>query len=75
MHGVSLHASLVVSKQQEFWKNYNTFADIGGSKGTVVVKTCIENPHLKGTVCELPPVKGPAEKYFEEMKMTERCNF
>ncbi len=45
MHGVSILASLNLP-QLDIWKDYKTFADIGGSKGTVSVQICKTHEHL-----------------------------
>ncbi|CDW74564.1 methyltransferase [Stylonychia lemnae] len=74
MHGVSMLASVSIP-QLEFWKDFKTFADIGGSKGTVSVQICKAHEHIFGTVCELPSVQEKCEQYIKAQNLSDRLQF
>jgi hypothetical protein len=57
------------------WRNYKTFADVGGAQGGVAAQIALRHPHLQGIVFDLPGVKPHAEEYFQTMNLNGRLRF
>jgi hypothetical protein len=74
MTGFSLSTATVMAKNFP-WRNYKSFADVGGAQGTVAVQIALGNPHLQGIVFDLPAVKPHAEEFIQSMKLEGRLRF
>lgn len=47
--------------------------DVGGGQGGFLAAILSTNPHLRGTLFELPAVASGAESYLAEAGLTDRC--
>ena len=74
MTGFSLNSATVLAKKFP-WKNYKSFADVGGAQGTVAAQIALGNPHLQGIVFDLPAVKAHADEYIQSMNLEGRLRF
>ncbi|MEL6776941.1 MAG: methyltransferase [Cyanobacteria bacterium J06597_16] len=54
------------------FSNTTVLLDVGGGVGSLLVAILQANPHLKGILCELPPVIEKAEAFVANSKMAER---
>jgi hypothetical protein len=74
MTGFSLSAATVLAEKFP-WRNYKSFADVGGAQGTVAAQIALGNPHLQCIVFDLPAVKPHAEEYIQAMNLEGRLRF
>jgi SAM-dependent methyltransferase len=49
--------------------------DLGGGPGTYAIHFCLNNPHLKATVYDLPTTRPFAEKTIKQFKLDDRIQF
>jgi ubiquinone/menaquinone biosynthesis C-methylase UbiE len=49
--------------------------DLGGGPGTYAIHFCLENPHLRATVFDLPSTRPFAVKTIEKFGLTDRIDF
>jgi SAM-dependent methyltransferase len=49
--------------------------DLGGGPGTYAIHFCLDNPHLKATVFDLPTTRPFAEKTINQFKLGDRIQF
>jgi predicted O-methyltransferase YrrM len=49
--------------------------DLGGGPGTYAINYCLNNPHLKATVYDLPTTRPFAERTIEKFGLTDRIRF
>ena len=49
--------------------------DLGGGPGTYAIHFCLNNPHLKATVYDLPTTRPFAEKTIKQFKLEDRIQF
>ena len=49
--------------------------DLGGGPGTYAIHFCLNNPHLKATVYDLPTTRPFAEKTIKQFKLADRIQF
>ena len=49
--------------QLDIWEKYESFTDIGGSKGHLAARICEQNKNIKGIVADLSEMNGEFEKF------------
>jgi SAM-dependent methyltransferase len=49
------------------WSPYHTFVDVGGARGHFAYQVVSANPHLKGAVFDLPPLKPSFDRHMAEL--------
>ena len=55
------------------WSGVGTVVDIGGGNGTALATVLAANPHLRGTLFDLPTVVSSAREVLEEAGVADRC--
>src|SRR6185369_10652535 len=74
MTGISMGAAVAIA--QKFpWKNYKTFADVGGAQGAVPVQVALAHKHLKGMNFDLPQVGPIFAEYAKSFGLSDRLSF
>lgn len=53
---------------------YSQFVDIGGGSGIHTIAACLNNPSLRGIVCDRKPVLFYAKEYIEEFNLAARIS-
>ena len=74
MSGVSRGANMAIAAKFD-WSKYNTFVDVGCAQGDLPAQIALQNPHLKGTGFDLPPVKPIFDEYIEDLGLSDRVYF
>jgi len=74
MTGLSLPTAKAIAEKFP-WKDYNSFADVDATQGTMPVELALAHPHLKGVGYDLPVVKPVFEKYIQSRGVAERVRF
>lgn len=74
MTGLSLGAARAIAEKFP-WRNYKSFADVGGAQGGVAAQIALKHPLLQGIVFDLPAVKPHAEEYARSMNVDSRVRF
>jgi SAM-dependent methyltransferase len=74
MTGISMNSAKAMATKFP-WRQYKSFADVGGAEGGVAMQLALAHPHLKGILFDLPPVKPFAEEYIQSMGLAGRVNF
>ena len=74
MTGLSMGAATTMAEKFP-WRNYKSFADVGGAQGGVAAQIALRHPHLQGIVFDLPAVKPHAEEYIQTMTLENRLRF
>jgi hypothetical protein len=74
MTGLSMGAARNIAEKFP-WRNYSSFADVGGAQGGVAAQIALKHPHLQGIVFDLPEVKPHAEGYLKSMNLESRVRF
>ena len=59
----------------KFWKNYKTFADVGGNRGHVAESLVRKFPHLRGLNCDLPSMAPLAEDFLSSHNVKDKVKF
>jgi SAM-dependent methyltransferase len=57
------------------WTNVATVVDVGGGSGGVVLALLEREPHLTGTILDLPHVRADAEAAIAAAGLERRCTF
>ncbi|MDQ7803500.1 methyltransferase [Amycolatopsis sp. A133] len=57
------------------WSAGRTVVDVGGARGNLLATVCKSQPHLSGTVFDLPQVQAPFEEHMAQLGMSERIGF
>ncbi len=74
MTGISMGAAVAIA--QKFpWKNYKTFADVGGAQGALPVQVALAHQHLKGMSFDLAPVGPIFTDYVKSFGLSDRLSF
>jgi hypothetical protein len=55
------------------WSTVRQVADIGGGTGTLIAEVLRRNPHLHGTLAELPETAARAQEYLAGLGLDTRC--
>ncbi|MBV9444866.1 MAG: methyltransferase [Streptosporangiaceae bacterium] len=55
------------------WTTVRHVADIGGGTGTLIAEVLRRNPHLRGTLADLPETAGRARQYLAGLGLDGRC--
>ena len=55
------------------WSDVRTVVDVGGGNGTALAAVLAANPHLQGTLFDLPTVVPSAHSVFDEAGVADRC--
>lgn len=71
MTRMSLLSTQILLAQADFG-SYNTIADIGGGHGFYISEILRRNPHLKGTLVDLPEVCAGAEQRLANSDVADR---
>ncbi len=74
MTGISTGETILIASLFP-WKNYQTFADIGGAQGALSVRVAMTHPHLTGLSYDLAPVQPIYEKYVASFGLSDRLRF
>lgn len=59
----------------KFWKNYKSFADIGGNRGHLAESLVSKHPHLKGYNCDLPSMAVLADEFMRSHDLIGKVTF
>ena len=54
---------------------YRNLLDMGGGPGTYAIHFCLQNPHLKAVVFDLPTTQPFAEKTIAQFGLSDRISF
>jgi hypothetical protein len=74
MTGISLGAARAIA--QKFpWRDYRTFADVGGAQGALPVQVALAHPHLTGANFDLPVVGPIFQEYATSFGLQDRLYF
>jgi hypothetical protein len=57
------------------WKKATTFAEVAGNNGYVASKICLDNPHLKGVVLDLPKIENAFNKLMTTYNLQLNLGF
>ncbi|WP_030373460.1 methyltransferase [Streptomyces rimosus] len=57
------------------WRQYTSFIDVGGARGTLAAQIIREHPHLTGGVFELPSVEPIFDEHMEHLGTKESVHF
>ena len=49
------------------WTPYTSFVDVGGARGHFAYQVVAANPHLKGAVFDLPPLRDAFDRYLPRL--------
>src|SRR6185437_2143341 len=55
------------------WSTVRHVADIGGGTGTLIAEVLRRNPHLRGTLADLPETAARARRYLAGLGLDGRC--
>jgi len=55
------------------WTTVRHVADIGGGTGTLIAEVLRRNPHLRGTLADLPETAARARQYLAGLGLDDRC--
>ncbi|WP_198537539.1 methyltransferase [Frankia sp. KB5] len=55
------------------WSTVSHVADIGGGTGTLIAEVLRHNPHLRGTLADLPETAARAREYLAGLGLADRC--
>jgi 2,7-dihydroxy-5-methyl-1-naphthoate 7-O-methyltransferase len=55
------------------WSTVRHVADIGGGTGTLIAEVLRRNPHLRGTLADLPETAARAREYLAGLGLDARC--
>ncbi len=55
------------------WSTVRHVADIGGGTGTLIAEVLRRNPHLRGTLADLPETAARARQYLAGIGLDGRC--
>jgi hypothetical protein len=55
------------------WSKVRHVADIGGGTGTLIAEVLRRNPHLRGTLADLPETAARAREYLAGLGLDARC--
>ncbi len=74
MSGLSMETARVVASAFP-WRDYRTFADIGGAQGTLGVQLALANQHLTGITLDLAPVEPYFHEHVAAFGLADRLRF
>ncbi len=74
MTGISLGAAREIARKFP-WREYRTFADVGGAQGALPVQVCLAHPHLTGANFDLPVVGPIFTEYAASFGLQDRLRF
>jgi SAM-dependent methyltransferase len=57
------------------WSGASSVVDVGGGTGATLIALLAEQPHLQGTVLDLPHVEEQANRAIAAAGLSERCHF
>ncbi|WP_198541281.1 methyltransferase [Parafrankia soli] len=55
------------------WSTVSHVADIGGGSGTLIAEVLRHNPHLRGTLADLPKTAARAREHLAGLGLDSRC--
>ncbi|MDI3390352.1 methyltransferase [Streptomyces sp. B-S-A8] len=62
-----LNAPIAQALSRFDWSGYESFVDIGGARGNFAHQVVTHNPHLKGAVFDLPPLKPAFDRHMDRL--------
>ncbi len=71
MGGIQMGNFMMLANQFDF-SPYFTHCDLGGAGGHLATQIAMNNPHMKCTTFDLPPVKPVAEENIKAMGLSDR---
>jgi kynurenine 3-monooxygenase len=74
MSGLSMMAAKAIARKFP-WRDYQTFADLGGAQGVLPAQLALAHSHLRGFNFDLPAVRSVAEEYLESLGLASRIRF
>jgi hypothetical protein len=74
MTGISHGANLTIARAG-FWKDYQTYVDVGTAQGDLAAQIALANPHLRGMGFDLPEVAPIFEAYVAALGVDDRLTF
>ena len=74
MSGLSMMAAQAISRRFP-WRQYRSFADVGGAQGLVASRLAEDHPHLRGINFDLPEVQPFFEEQVTRAGVAERVTF
>jgi hypothetical protein len=74
MTGISHGANLTIARAG-FWKDYQTYVDVGTAQGDLAAQIALANPHLRGQGFDLPEVAPIFEAYVAALGVGDRLTF
>jgi hypothetical protein len=74
MTGLSLGAAQAIARKFP-WRDYRTFADVGGAQGALPVQLCLAHPHLTGVNFDLAVVGPIFTEYAASFGLQDRLRF
>jgi SAM-dependent methyltransferase len=57
------------------WTAYSSFVDVGGARGNFAHQVVLRNPHLAGTVFDLPPLESAFTRYMAGLNAPSSLTF
>jgi SAM-dependent methyltransferase len=57
------------------WTTVDSVADVGGARGNLAGRVAQANPHLRGTVFDLPEITAAANAHLETLGVSDRVTF
>lgn len=72
MQSSSTMQGLLVQEKYDFSKAQHV-CDVGGGIGAVLANLLAANPHLRGTLFELPAVAEAAQTHLDSLSLLDRC--
>ncbi|HBB35073.1 MAG TPA: methyltransferase [Cyanobacteria bacterium UBA8803] len=72
MMGFTATFSAAIAQDYDF-SSISHIVDVGGGQGGFLAGILKANPHLKGTLYDLPPVIEGAKQYLKTTELGERC--
>lgn len=73
MHIRGLVTGSSVAEKFDF-SRFKQLVDVGGGSGGVSIMIALQNPHLKASIYDIPPVCRIAEKMISDFQLTETMN-
>lgn len=54
---------------------YRSVVDVGGGRASLISAVLLANPHLRGTIVDLPYMEEPAGERISRSNLADRCTF
>lgn len=70
---MSLPQGIAVARSWDF-SGVTKMLDVGGGGGTITIEILKANPHLRGTIVDLPPMVAAAQQNIAAHGLNDRCN-